>query len=180
MSPDAEAVDRIDAYANALLDVAKAEGVLGEVEDDLFRFARAFEGSDELRLALTDPALPPERRMAVVEELMGGRALEASAALASFVAGVGRASDLPAIVDRFVEKAAREREREVAEVRSAIPLDDKQRDRLTKALSQATGKDVEVKVVVDPKVLGGLVATVGDTIIDGTVRHRLDQLKERI
>jgi F-type H+-transporting ATPase subunit delta len=172
--------DRIDAYADALLEVAKAEGLLGEVEDDLFRFARAFESSDELRMALTDPALPPAQRMAVVEELMGGKALEASAALASFIAGIGRAHDLPAIVDRFVEKAAHEREREVAEVRSAIPLDDKQRDRLAQALSRATGKEVELKVVIDPKVLGGLVATVGDTVIDGSVRHRLDQLKERI
>jgi len=172
--------DRADAYADALLDVAKAEGVLGEIEDDLFRFARAFEGSDELRMALTDRTLPPARRMAVVEELMRGKALEISAALAAFIAGVGRAHELPAIVDRFIEKAARERDREVAEVRSAIPLDDRQRERLVQALSRATGKTVELKVVVDPDVLGGLVATVGDTVIDGTVRHRLEQLKERI
>jgi F-type H+-transporting ATPase subunit delta len=177
---DGETGDRIDAYADALLEVAKAEGVLGVVEDDLFRFARAFEASDDLRMALTDPALPPQRRVAVVEELMGGKALEASAAMAAFVAGIGRAHDLPAIVDRFVERAALAREHEVAEVRSAVPLDDKQRERLGKALSKATGKDVEVKVVVDPKVMGGLVATIGDTVIDGTVRHRLDQLKERI
>ncbi|MGH9014735.1 MAG: ATP synthase F1 subunit delta [Acidimicrobiia bacterium] len=172
--------DRVDAYADALLAVAKAEGVLGAVEDDLFRFARTFEGSDELRMALTDPALPAERRMAVVDDLMGGKALAASAALVAFVVGIGRAHDLPAVVDRFVEKAAHERKREVAEVRSAVPLDDRQRERLTKALSKATGKEVEVKVVVDPTVLGGLVATVGDTVIDGTVRHRLDQLRERI
>jgi F-type H+-transporting ATPase subunit delta len=172
--------DRVDAYAEALLDVAKAEGLLGEIEEDLFRFARAFEGNDDLRLALTDPALPPAQRMAVVEELMGGKALEASASLAAFIAGIGRAHDLPAIIDRFVEKAAHEREREVAEVRSAIPLDDEQQARLTQALSRATGKEVELKVVVDPKVLGGIVATVGDTVIDGTVRHSLDQLKERI
>jgi F-type H+-transporting ATPase subunit delta len=173
-------VDRVDAYATALLEVAKAEGILGEVEDDLFRFARTFEGSDELRMALTDPALPAARRVAVVEDLMGERALTASAAMAAFVVGIGRASDLPEIVDRFVEKAARQREREVAEVRSAIPLDDAQRERLASALSHATGKQVEVKVVIDPKVLGGIVATVGDTVIDGSVRHRLDQLKERI
>jgi len=172
--------DRVEAYADALLEVAKAEGLLGEVEDDLFRFARTFEGSDVLRMALTDPSLPPERRMAVVEELMGGTSLAVSAAMAAFVAGIGRAHELPAIVDSFVEKAARERQREVAEVRTAIPLDDTQQQRLAEALSTATGKQVELKVIVDPAVLGGLVATVGDTVIDGTVRHRLDQLKERI
>ena len=51
---------------------------------------------------------------------------------------------------------------------------------LAKALSEATGKEVEVKVIVDPNVLGGVVARIGDTVIDGTVRHRLDQLKERM
>ena len=62
----------------------------------------------------------------------------------------------------------------------ATPLDDEQVRRLAEALSQATGKHVEVKVVVDEKVMGGLVATIGDTVIDGTVRHRLAQLKETI
>ena len=172
--------DRIEAYAKALLEVARAEGVLGEVEDDLFRFARVFEGNDDLRMALTDPALPTDRRMAVVEELMGGKALNTSAALASFVVGIGRAHELPAIVGRFVELAAAERQHAVAEVRSAVPLDEGQRTRLAEALSQATGKRVEVKVIVDEKVLGGIVARVGDTVIDGTIRHRLEQLKETI
>jgi F-type H+-transporting ATPase subunit delta len=172
--------ERIEAYAKALLEVARAEGMLGEVEDDLFRFARVFEGNDDLRMALTDPSLPTDRRMAVVEELMGGKALNVSAALASFVVGIGRAHELPAIVGRFVELAAAERQHEVAEIRSAVPLDEGQRTRLAAALSQATGKRVEVKVIVDEKVLGGIVARVGDTVIDGTIRHRLEQLKETI
>jgi F-type H+-transporting ATPase subunit delta len=172
--------ERIEAYARALLEVARAEGMLGEVEDDLFRFARVFEGNDDLRMALTDPSLPTDRRMGVVEELMGGKALNTSAALAAFVVGIGRAHELPAIVDRFVELAAAERQHEVAEVRTAVPLDDGQRARLAAALSQATGKRVEVKVIVDEKVLGGIVARVGDTVIDGTIRHRLEQLKETI
>lgn len=171
--------ERIDAYANALLEVARAEGHLADVEDDLFRFARVYEANDELRLALTDPQLPPARRMAVVEQLMDGKALTTSAALAAFLVGIGRAHDMPQIIDRFVEKAAHERDREVAEIRSAIPLDGDQRDRLAAALSKSMGKQVEIKVVIDPSVLGGLVARVGDVVIDGTIRHRLDQLKER-
>jgi F-type H+-transporting ATPase subunit delta len=65
-------------------------------------------------------------------------------------------------------------------VRSAVPLTDDQRDRLAKALEDATGKRVEIKVVVDPSVLGGIVAQVGDTVIDGSVRRRLDQLKNAL
>jgi F-type H+-transporting ATPase subunit delta len=77
-----------------------------------------------------------------------------------------------------VELAAQTREHELAEVRSSVPLDETQQQQLAAALSRATGKRVEVKVVIDPTVLGGVVATIGDTVIDGTVRHRLDQLKE--
>jgi F-type H+-transporting ATPase subunit delta len=94
--------------------------------------------------------------------------------------GIGRANELPAIVDRFVELAAAEREHAVAEVRSAVALDEGQQQRLAAALSQATGKRVEVKVIIDEKVLGGIVARIGDTVIDGTIRHRLEQLKETI
>ncbi len=171
---------RVEAYANALLEVSRAEGQLAEIEDELFRFARTFEGSDELRSALSDPMLPAQRRVAVVEDLLGGKALQASAALASFVVAAGRTSDLPAIVDRFVELAVAERRRAVAEVRSAINLTQEQVERLRVALNHATGKEVDVKVVVDPTVLGGLVAKVGDFVIDGSVRHRLEQLREQI
>ena len=171
---------RVEAYANALLEVSRVEGHLAEVEDELFRFARTFEGSDELRSALTDPMLPTERRVALIEELLGQKALQTSSALASFLVAAGRASDLPAIVNRFVELAVAEHQRAVAEVRSAIELTPEQTERLREALNRATGKNVEVKVVIDPSVLGGLVARVGDTVIDGSVRHRLEQLREQI
>jgi F-type H+-transporting ATPase subunit delta len=172
--------ERIDAYANALLEIAAAEGRVGEIEDELFRFARIVEGNDELRMALANPGLPYDRRAAIVDELLEGRALPTTRAIASFLVGIGRGHDLPAIVQRFVELVAAAREHAVAEVRSAIALDDAQVQRLADALSRATGKQIEVKVVVDPDVLGGLVATIGDTVIDGTVRHRLDKLKETL
>jgi F-type H+-transporting ATPase subunit delta len=170
---------KLESYAHALFEIARGEGLLGGVEDDMFRFARTLEGSDALRLALTDPSLPVERRIGVIEELTGGKALPVSTALLSMLVAAGQASELPQIVDRFVELAAAEREHEVAEVRSAIPLDTAQMQRLATALGRATGKDVEVKVIVDPTVLGGLVARIGDTVIDGSVRHRLEQMKER-
>ena len=168
---------RIDAYAKALFEVAKAEGNLDEVEDELFRFARSLEASDDLRNALTDELIPAERRQAIVEDLLGHRASNTTTALVSFVVGAGRGKDLPAIIAKLVERAASEKEKAVAEVRSAIPLTTDQQDRLAAAHANATGKQVEVKVVVDPSVLGGLVATVGDTVIDGSVRTRLDQIK---
>jgi len=171
---------KVDAYARAILAIARAEDRVAPVEDDLFRFARALEGSDPLRVALTDPQLPLERRVAVVDELTAGKALALSSALLGMVIGAGQVNDLAAIVDRFVELAAASREREVAEVRSAIELDDTQVARLAEALGRATGKAVEVKVIIDPSVLGGLIARIGDTVIDGSVRHRLDQMKAQL
>ncbi len=61
-----------------------------------------------------------------------------------------------------------------------MPLTDDQQARLKAALENATGKSLNLKIIVDPSVLGGVVATVGDTVIDDTVRTRIDQLKSRL
>lgn len=171
---------RIEGYARALFEVARAEGTLDEVEDELFRFARSFEASDELRNTLTDEAIPAGKRQAIVEDLLGGKATATTTQLVSMVVGSGRGRDLPAIIGKLVERASSSKNLEVAEVRSAVALTDDQQARLKAALANATGKQVSVKVVVDPSVLGGLVATVGDTVIDGTVRTRVEQLKSRL
>jgi len=176
----ADTDDRVNAYADALFEVARAEGSLARVEDELFSVARTIETNDQLRDTLTDQAVPLERRQSVVESLLGGRAAATTTSLVSFVVGAGRARDLPKIIDRLVEKAAESRAEEVAEVRTAVPLDEGQRERLAAALSKHTGKKVSLKVVVDPSILGGVVAQVGDTVIDGSVRRRLEQLKESL
>jgi F-type H+-transporting ATPase subunit delta len=172
--------DRIDGYARGLFELARAEGTLDEVEDELFRFARSYESSDELRNALTDDLVPADKRQGIVEDLLGGKATPTTVQLVSLVVGSGRGRDLPAIIDRLVQRASSSKNLEVAEVRSAVPLSQDQQDRLKAALANATGKQLNVKVIIDPSVLGGLVATVGDTVIDGTVRARLDQLKSRL
>jgi F-type H+-transporting ATPase subunit delta len=172
--------DRISAYADAMFSVARAEGSLPEVEDELFRFARALEGSDALRDTLTDPHIPASRRQQVIEELLGGKATPTTISLLAMAVGLGRAKELPAIIDSLVRMSADLSNRLVAEVRSAIELDEGTRARLAQAIEKATGHPVEVKVIIDPSVLGGLVTQVGDTVIDGSVRSRLDQLKKVI
>ena len=168
--------DRSHAYAEALLAVARSEGNAAEVEDELFRFARLLESNDELRTTLTDAQLPASRRQQIVEDLLGGRADRVTTALVSMVVGAGRARDLPAIIDELVKLSAASGNKEVAEVRSAVELSDDQKQRLVTALQAKTGKQVELKVIIDPTVLGGLVAQVGDTVIDGSVKTRLQQL----
>ena len=169
--------DRSHAYAGALLAVARSEGNVAEVGDELFRFAQLLETNDELRTTLTDAQLPVSRRQQIVEDLLGGRANPVSTALVSMVVGAGRARDRAAIIDDLVQLSAAEDNREVAEVRSAVELTDDQKQRLAAALEAKTGKQIELKVIIDPSVLGGLVAQVGDTVIDGSVKTRLAQLK---
>jgi F-type H+-transporting ATPase subunit delta len=171
---------RIDGYARALFEIARAEGTLDEVEDELFRFARSYENSDELRNALTDDQIPAARRQSIIEDLLGGKATSTTTQLVSMVVGSGRARDLPAIIDKLVARASSAKNLEVAEVRTAVALTADQQARLQAALVNATGKQVNLKVVVDPSVIGGVVATVGDTVIDGSVRTRIDQLKSRL
>lgn len=169
--------ERVETYAKALFEVARSEKSLGVVEDQLFRIARTFEDNDELRDALTDTSVPPDRRLGIVEDLLGKRALPLVSALVSFIVAAGRARDLPAIIDKLVARAAETRDEAVAEVRAAVELSEEQTKKLADALEKATGKKVAVKVVIDPDVLGGIIAQVGDTVIDGSVRHRLEQLR---
>jgi len=96
----------------------------------------------------------------------------------SMIVASGRSARFSNIVDAFIERSAASRNKTVATVRSAVELDDNQKDKLVTALSGATNKDVEVKVVIDPSVIGGLVTEIGDDIIDGSVRRRLNQLRE--
>ena len=172
--------NRIEGYARGLFEIARAEGTLDEVEDELFRFARSFESSDQLRAALSDEMIPPAKRQAIIEDLLGSKATNTTTQLISMVVGSGRSRDLPAIVDSLVARASSAKDLEVAKVRTAVALTADQQHRLAAALTNATGKQVNLKVVVDPSVLGGIVATVGDTVIDGSVRTRIDQLKSRL
>lgn len=172
--------NHIDGYARGLFEIARAEGTLDEVEDELFRFARSFESSDALRATLTDEMIPAGKRQAIVEDLLGGKATSTTTQLVSMVVGSGRGRDLPAIIDRLVQRAASTKQLSVAEVRSAVELTDDQKTRLAAALANATGKQVNLKVIIDPSIIGGLVATVDDTVIDGSVRTRLDTVKSRL
>lgn len=169
--------DRIDGYARAIVEFARAEGELDRVESELYTIARAVEGAGELRDALTDPRIPYERKKAIVDDLVGGRASLVTVNAVSLVVAQERAADLPAIADRLSSMAAATVGKEIAAVRSAVPLDEPTVERLAAALTKAVGRPVDVRVVVDPHLVGGIVAQVGDTVIDGSVRRRLDTLK---
>jgi F-type H+-transporting ATPase subunit delta len=172
--------DLIHGYATALFQIAEAEGALDRVSDELFRFSKAVEQNHELRSALTDIALPVERKHAVITELVGDQASPLTLNVLEFVVSQGRARELSEIVSSLAQLASESRRKVLAEVRSAVDLDDDLKAKLAEALGRATGKDVEVKVLVDPSIVGGIYAKVGDQVIDATVRRRLQELREQL
>ncbi len=172
--------DRIDAYATALFEVARGEDDLSRVEDELFTVATRVRSNDALRDALTDQSLPVDLRQGIVEDLLGGRASATTTNLVSMIVGAGRAKDLPAIIEKCLEKAAGSRSETLAEVTSAVPLEADQQQRLAEALSKRFKRRVSLKVTVDPSIQGGLIVRTGDTVIDGSVRSRVEQLKNSL
>lgn len=172
--------DRINGYARGIFEMASGEGSLDKVEGELLTLSRALETSPELRSNLTDPQLPLDKKQGIVDELIGGRASSLTVGLVQLLIGQNRASDLPAIASAVAAAAASSRDKAVAEVRSAIALDDATVARLTQSLGRATGKNVEVKVIVDPSVIGGIVATVGDTVIDGSIAKRVASIRQAV
>ena len=172
-------VAQINAYVVAMFEIASANEAVSAVEDDMFRLARAIESNEQLRAALNDTSLPADRRQNIVEQLLGGKAHNVTVQLVSLLVGTGHISLLPQVADALVKRASSSKQMEVAEVRSAVALTDAQKARLAEALCKVAGKPVNLKVVVDPSVIGGLVATIGDEVIDDTVRTRLDQVKAR-
>ncbi len=167
-----------DLGLEAVLAEADAAGTLDDVAAQLFRFSRVVEGQAELRTALIDPALPDDNKRVVVRSLLSGRAPEEAAVLAEWA--VTRPGDPAERLRELADRAAARRRRVLVEAYSAVPLDEDRRRRLAVALARITGRDVDVEVIVDPSVVGGIVARVGDEVIDGSVRRKLELAREQL
>lgn len=172
--------DKTDGYAKAIFEIARSEGQIGRVSDELFRVARSLEKEHEWRQALTDISIPDDKKEKLLAEVLGDKVSPHTLNVLNFVVKQGRARELVSIADQLAGLAAEELNREIAEVRTAVDLDPDQVGRLEHALSKATGKNVTVKVIVDPTVIGGVLARVGDVVIDGSIRHKLEALRQRL
>jgi F-type H+-transporting ATPase subunit delta len=174
------AEERLDGYATAVLAGLTGERDLVTVEDNLFRFLRVVQGSEILRQALSTRDTPTESRRQIVVDLLGRRVNPASVRLAGYATQVGRPRDYEDLLAFLVDRVAAENHRRVAEVRSVTDLDESQQQRLTATLVRLVGRAVDVRVTVDKTILGGFVATIGDTVVDGSARRKFDLLKERL
>ena len=172
--------ERTSHYAAAVVAIATAEDALDAVEDELLTVARAIDATDELRQRLTDQHLPVGRRLSFVESEVLAAAHPATRSALAMLIAADRADQLPAIADEVARRAAAAREEEVAEVSVAVPLDDARQAALKDALERATGRKLDLKVIVDESVVGGVRARIGDEVIDGSLLRRLSDLRGRV
>jgi F-type H+-transporting ATPase subunit delta len=166
--------------ADAAFAQADADGELGRVQDELFRLKTAVEGSAELQMALSDPRVPDEAKVAAVSDLLEDRAAPTTVRLVRLTMEAGHSRDLARTLGELVGLAAVRRGELVAEVRTAIALDAARRRSLSDALSRAIGSAVSLEEILDPDVVGSLSIRIGDEVFDGSVKRQLELARERL
>ncbi|MGD0742914.1 MAG: ATP synthase F1 subunit delta [Acidimicrobiales bacterium] len=170
--------ERIRGYAERVLQELSVARQVDEVEDELFAIARLLDANRKLRQTLADANLPLAGRVAVVDDLLGPVCRPATVRLVRYALRAGRLRDIVGTIDWLVGLAAEERGRRIASVRGAVALRASERRQLAAALSRIVEREVEVRDVVDPAVIGGILVSVGDLVIDGTVRLRVERLRD--
>ena len=168
-------------YAKALLQIGIDDGNYERLGREVRALARAIRSSLELAQALSNPAFPRAERENVLRAVL--QRLGASQMVVNFARLLlerERTAALPDIsreLDVMIDARAG---RVTAQVTSAAPLDAAQRDRLTRALEQMSGKKVDVQIAQDPALLGGVIAKLGDTVYDGSLRTQLENMRRSL
>jgi len=165
-------------YAEAAFRVARSGDL--NAWNALVAELAAIAGTAEMRALVLDPNLTPDAIYGVFAGVVKSPLGTEAQNFLRLVIENDRVSALPEVAVQFAALKNKLEGSADAEIASAFPLTDAQVADLTAALARATGKQVEVKVVVDESVLGGLVARVGDTVIDGSLKSRLDSLKQSL
>ncbi|MFJ9678896.1 F0F1 ATP synthase subunit delta [Streptomyces sp. NPDC101194] len=180
-SQSRDLVDSVEELANtADLTAAQRSGDLDDVEDELFRFGRIVASDKELRAALTSRSASPAAKGELLRSLLGGKARPATERVVVRLVTQPRGRSLEAGLESLSKLAAERRDRMVAVVTSAVPLSDRQKQRLGAALAKIYGRPMHLNLDVDPTVLGGIAVRVGDEVIDGTIAERLDEATRRM
>ena len=168
-------------YANALADIALEQGAVEPVLKQLSEFGAAFAESAELRAFLATPGLSREAKHGVIETLAAR--MGASKVIRNFLFVMidnQRTPLLPDILEAFRQVIRRRQGVAEAEVSSAVNLNDAQKTQLLQTLERLTGKKIQAKYALEPELLGGAVVRIGDTIYDGSLRSRLNEMRARL
>jgi len=168
-------------YARALFGLAKQDGETAGIRQELDRLAELFASSSDLRDALLTPLHPVRERRQVlraIAEREGFSRLITN--FYSYLIDQRRLVDFPGIREDYVRLVDEDAGLVTGTVVSAGPLDEQRQERLRRALSERTGLDVRLEVRVDPDLIGGAIAQVGDLVFDGSIRTQLDRLRANL
>jgi F-type H+-transporting ATPase subunit delta len=160
-----------------IVEIADRRHELDDVEDELFRFGRIVNAEPELRVALSGPFIPAERKSDLVHALLDGKVTAPTLQLVTQAAVQARGRSLDASLQEYARLATERRERLVAEVHVPIALSAEQRRRLAAALAASYGRDVHLNIVLDPRVIGGMSVQISGELIDGSMASRLAGLR---
>lgn len=163
----------------AVVRAAESDGEADEVEHQLFMVSRLVSDNPSLRDALSDPARSVEDKQQLIRSLLDGKVARGTTALVE-QAVTGTYRTVVLAIEAYQQIAATERDRLVALVRVARPLTEQESERLATALGHHYDRRVDLNVLVDPQVLGGVRVEVGDDVIDGTVASRLEEARRRL
>ena len=172
--------ERLHGYAERVLEEISSASDVDEMEDTFFRLARIVDENTTLRDVLIDQTAPLQAKLAILSDLLAAKTTAPTLRIIDYVIRAGRIRDLVGTLEWLVELCAEERGRRVAEVRSAVELDSSEAARLAVALGRLTGREVEGRVSIDPDVIGGVLISIGDLVIDGTVRLRVERLRDAL
>jgi F-type H+-transporting ATPase subunit delta len=168
-------------YANALADVAVQQRAADKVAQELSGFGALYAESAELRNFLSSPAVGADAKHRVIEKLLAR--VGGSKIVRNFLFVVmdhQRAHALPEIIAAFQEVIRQRQGITEAQISSAVELSKAQKAEMEFTLEKLTGKRVEAKFSLAPELLGGAVVRVGDTVYDGSLRSRLNELRARL
>lgn len=169
-------------YARALLDVSvKEKGDLQRIEQDLATWVDLLTHHPTLEKVLFNPAIPVQRKQAVVTELIGR--LKTSPVLAKLIALLAerdRLVLLPDLLASYRERLLDYQNVVRAEVTTAVPLATDRTQAIERGLAQLTGRTVTLATKVNPSIIGGVVARIGSTVYDGSVTTQLQKMKQRL
>ena len=169
-------------YAKALFDVAISENTeLGKIGRDLSDVNAVLNENGELRAAVARAGVPDAARVAVIEQIADRLGVAPQVKKLLVVLTQGRKLELMNdLAEAYNERLLAHQNIVRAEVTSAAPLSPEKTQALAESLSKVTGKKVELSVSVDPSLLGGVVATIGSTVYDGSVRTQLQRMRQEL
>ncbi len=167
-------------YAVALFHVARSTGKVETIQADLTTLSDLWSQVPKVREAMESPLIPADRKKAIIRQAFGPHLDGLTIRFLDLLVDKRREPIVPVVREEFIRRADLDRGLVRAAATVAAPLDDLQRAAMVEALERRTGKRVELKLEVDPAIIGGAVIRMEDTVIDGSVRGALERIREQM